>query len=471
MSTTLLRRTLSALIAGLCITLIVAFVAGSLQAGINPKEASLALRIDAARTRVFFSATDRTSFKELFDRFIVPSTGTEAMNLTTLPKGERYECALLSRTGESDAWVIYVHTPETKNHTTLLSANDQSLFLPLSRTSASLARTAIVRTYVGPKDSVWLFTEPSLMLGSKDGVLGQVVAGALHETRHLLVLSRSPDSGVVLFEGRRPTVFQTAEPDPVFATAPLFRIAIGDTETSTLGSLEALPTSIREGMEGVLKNALESRTGRTNIAAFRASMMNGGASLTVMRKGSAFALGITGKARSIRDLKEWSDALTTSAAGKAAVRDIVFPKKENTRHDVTAEQKPEAESLGMMNGWETVVTGSGSSSPLFSATQGREYVLATDQDLLTELIGNRAGATDDDAGAALRGTMDAAWVQNILHSMPESIPGASKKEFRSLVGSSAARIVWSMRPVDGGWMLRWHASRNVSTPSAPPLVN
>jgi hypothetical protein len=465
----LIRRTLSILIAGGCIAFIVAVGAGAIRLGINPKEASLALRVQANRTKLFLKTDSRVFFKEVFDELVVPTTHSEPLDLSSLPQGDRYEFAVLTTESGASAWVIYVHQSPEARHQTIVSQNDASLFLPVSKTGLSLERSALIREYAGSHEKAWLFADPKVLPAYPD-VIDVSVRALLSSVHGMLIVWRTTGQGVVILQGPHPNLFQRIEEMGAPTEVPLLRISFGSPKEALVSFgtlLGEQHRGLQNGLLGVLRATLKNFTGRTDIDVFGDEMLGGPASLTVMRSGSTVSIGLSGSAKSPQALTVWMQMLGMADAG-ARVRQIVFPKKENVRIDVVPEANTGFHDLGMERGWHLQeLGGSGAVRSLMSAVQGPRYVVATDLSLLRSLIAHSATLRPGEArrtDVALAGTVDMAWLMSMADHSAEA-----GKEIRAgvkrLLGEGSARVTFDARPVDVGWLMNWSITR--STPPSP----
>ncbi len=473
MNTVLLRRTVSLLIAGACIAFIAAVALGAIRLGINPKDASLALRIDASRTLLFLRTDDREFFRQMFDRLVLPIVpGTEPLSEKQLPKGDRYEVAVL-RAGSGSAWVMYVHESNAARHQTVVSLNDPSLFLPISKAGLSLERSALIREYAGTRERAWMYAERTAF-SEDSGVIGKSVAALLSKTKALLLVWRENGKGTVILAGAHPGLFQRAESTAGnTADVPLVRLSVGsaDHALSTFGTLlyETDP-ALFEGLSGIIRAKLKSLTGRTDIGTFGTEMLPGPATLVITRAGAEIAVGITGNARSEREIGAWMQAFGTADQG-TRVREIVFPKKENTRIDIVPETAAGVRELGDAGAWKLfALGGSGSTTPLYVGVSGHRYAATTEEGLLRSLASD--GASEEPGthrtDAFITGTADMGW---LLHTAETSLQGAgAKQSAERLLGPSPSRLTFDARPVDLGWLINWSLTRTLPFSPSRSLV-
>ncbi len=464
MNMVLIRRTLSLLIAGGCIAFIVAVGAGILRLGINPKQASLALRVEAARTKLFLKTDDRAFFAEMFNTLAAPVTGSESIEPSGLPQGEVYEFAVLTTAGSGSAWIIYVHQSPDARHQTIVSENDASLFLPMNKAGLSLERSALVREYAGSREKAWMFADPKV-LPEHTGIVDVSVRALLSSVRGMLVVWRDAGRGVIILQSPHPNVFQRIEETGALPETPLLRLSFG----SAAPALAAFGTLIgdthrglQSGLSGVLRATLKSFTGRTDTGVFAQEMLTGPATLTVMRNGSSVSVGLSGLAKSEQGLDTWMLLFGMTDAG-ARVRQIIFPKRENIRTDVVPDTSG-FRDLDEEGGWKLQgLGGSGSARSLVSAVQGQRYVLATDLGLLRSLIAKPATGTHSDA--AFGGTADMAWLTGMANQVSAETGTEVREGFERLLGRGSARAAFDARPVDVGWLINWSVTR--STPPTP----
>lgn len=469
MNTVFMRRMVAAAIAGGCIVVIAAFAVGSLRLGIDPKQASLALRVDTSRVRFFLRTADRAFFLKTFNETmprLVPDTKPLG---SSLPESERYELAVLT-SGSGSAWIIFVAEKKGTRHQTIVSENNPSLFLPINRAANSLGRSALVREYAGTADASWLYADPK-SLPRDPGLGGAVMAGVLAPMDGLLVVFRDQTRGIAVLQGPHPNIFTPVTSAGVFTTPPLFRIDSGSpgSDLESLGTLVATSDpALSDGLKGIARNLLKSLTGRTDIAEFSRTMLAGPMSVVTTRNGATVSVGMIATAAEAQDVDTWAASLDAFDAG-SRVRQIVFPKHENVRIDVTPEARTGFRELGEIDGWRVRSIGStGSTLRLFIAVSGRRYAVASDEPLLKSLIARPIAGGQNNASAS--GTADVGWLFTAADKSLGTLGPDLRRSIERLTGQHAARAVWSIRPADVGWLVDWSVTRSLPSPAPRSLV-
>lgn len=406
---------------------------------------SLAERVDITRAQSYVRSDDRRTF------FLgISKVAGDVADLPALiPQGELYEFAQID-VKNGTGWIAFVWTGKDRE---VVGSVDEQLLLPVTERFRSLRQSAALRNF-GSKRMASVVWQPTarMMLPLTSG--SDILRAALAPAEEFALAWNGSESGSLVLHtevsGRSASLAPLSLP-----TAPLLHLAWADPVaafTRIGDDLAKRNPSLSEGLMNVVKAWLHSTVGDTDIAAAADTFLRGPLSIAWFRENGATEFITRGTARSNADIEKMVTLLGARSA-KSTIRSLDFLNGESTRTDVMSEDNA-AVLLGTESGWTlSRIGGETSKEALWTASNGRQFVLSTSQDALQNTI--HASASHQ---ASFATDMDMTWTVAQLQIQSASLGGNLSEILGFIAGKTPERLTLTSRPVAGGAFIDWELS-------------
>ena len=446
-------RIVLAAVAGIAVAL--AAAAGIfLSLKVDPKTLHLSDRVDADRVLAYISSPDRTVFFDGVRRYET-LMGDKSPAEQDIAPADRYEFALLRAGPGTTQWIVYGRDEKEGSHKTVVSANDPTLFLPLTERRQSLSRAQLFQHLTNDESSFVWFDVRNLPLPDSPAAI--LVRSLLSPYKEGLLVVDTKGKGRLLLKGR--TGLRTGAMDMRQSDdTPVAGMSLGDPLSilaATTADMEERDPALLEGLTGILTARLQEWTGSTDLMLLK-GLLAGPVSLEMHRAEAGRTLFAMSGTASGNDTLRTILEKASSVMMEGNIRRMEF-LDEYSRSDITAATTSGLAELAPHNGWMMKrLGGTGSDISLFIAQSGRKYVLGNDESLVQQMTGVRG----DDASFG-SGSMDMAWVSAEIETrLPFLEP--FRPTLETLLGPSSARLTWRISGISGGIGIEWSLSRAIA---------
>ncbi len=432
-----------------------AIVGIALNLTVDPKTLHLSDRINPTATVLYISTTDRATLFTTLNRFDA-LLGDKKPSPTDFANADRYEFAIVQSGSGNLSWMFYGHNIQARNHVTVLSENNPSLFLPLKERRKSLSFTPLF-TEAGEseKSLVWFRTAFFPLPEIESATIVQALLAPYSVG---IIFFDTSDQGQLLLLSEITTMKGGSIERSDTDDAP-FDLSLGNTKTlidSFVTALQEKDAELLDGLAGILKARMKKFTGLSDLQKIRSDLFSGPLNITLRNGiGTEVLFSISGTASQEKVIGSWIHAIA-SMNMEGTMRHMDFFKKEFTRTDIVADETQGLQTLEEYKGWSmTQIGGSGSDLSIVAATAGRRYVLGSNQELVKQVI-DGYGTSQSSALAA--GTMDIPWfTKQAEDQLPFLIP--LRPTMESLFGTSGSRLSWHIAPITRGIRIDWSLTR------------
>lgn len=456
-----LHKSRIVLAASVGIVLTIAIIGGILLSmKVDPKTLSLADRTDPSRALVYVSTTEKETLLRAIERFAPLMNGIGPTN-ADIPNADRYEFAILRSGSGAVDWTMYGRNEKEKNHVTLVSRNDPSLFLGVADRRSSLARSTLF-AYSTKTDVSYVWLRPeAIALPQSDS--GDIARAILTPYKEGMLILDAAGRGRLMLSGMTTTpqesMINTAAQNND-SSAFVLSLSNPSSILSDVGSaLTKENPSLSEGLRGIAQAQLEKVTGSTDIASMSTDLLSGPLTI-MMKKNDARITGVvTGTTSHSKVIDTWLMKIA-SVMTEGSVRRQEFFGKEYTKVDVTADEASGLGDLGDYKSWAMKRVGAMNDNPFIIAISGRKFMLANDEALIKTTIEGHENLR----GGIVSGTADIGWLSNNIERLLPFLEPV-RPTLEAFLGASPGRLTWHITHISSGILIEWTLT------SASPVHN
>lgn len=446
-----LHKSRIVLAAAVGIALTIAMIGGILLSmKVDPKTLSLADRTDPSRALVYVSTTEKEILLKAIERFAPLMNGIGPAN-ADIQNADRYEFAILRSGSGTVDWTMYGRNEKEKNHVTLVSRNDPSLFLGVADRRSSLAASPLF-AYTAKTDGSFIWFRPdavaipdsesgdiarSLLAPYKEGMLMLDIAG-----RGRLMLSgmaATPQGGMI------DSAVQNND-----ASAFALSLSYPSRVLTDVGSaLTKENSALSEGLRGIAQAQLEKVTGSTDIASMSTDLLSGPLTIMMKKSDTRIISVVTGTASHPKVIDAWLTKIA-SVMTEGSVRRQEFFGKEYTKVDVTADEASGLGDVGDYKGWAMKRLGAINDNPFTIAVSGRKFMIGNDEALVKATIEGHANVR----GGLVSGAVDIGWLSSEVERLLPFLEPV-RPTLEVFLGPSPGRLTWHIAPISSGILIEW----------------
>ncbi len=446
-----LHKSRIVLAASVGIALTIAIIGGILLSmKVDPKTLSLADRTDPSRALVYVSTTEKETLLKAIERFAPLMNGIGPTN-ADIPNADRYEFAILRSGSGTVDWTMYGRNEKEKNHVTLVSRNDPSLFLGVADRRSSLARSSLF-AYTAKTDGSFIWFRPDAV-AIPNSESGDIARSLLAPYKEGILMLDAAGRGRLMLSGMAATP-QGGMIDAVAQNndAPAFVLSLSHPSRmlSDVGSaLTKENPTLSEGLKGIAQAQVEKVTGSTDIESISKDLLSGPLTI-ITKKGDAGVMSVvTGTASHSKVIDAWLMKIA-SVMTEGSVRRQEFFGKEYTKVDVTADEASGLGDLGNYKGWAMKRLGAMNDNPFIIAVSGRKFMIGNNEALVKATIEGHTNVH----GGLVSGAADIGWLSNEIERLLPFLEPV-RPTIEALLTPSPGRLTWHITPISSGILVEW----------------
>ena len=406
----------------------------------DPKTLSLAFRVDAEKTLLFFRTDDKARFERFLDFADPYLTDAPRPDPAALPPAISYEFALL-KSGSGSKWAIYSHLREGK-HVTLLSAEDPQIFLPIGKIGASLAKTGLFSRHINSESKNVLWFDFSLPLAPPSDALA-IISSALDRYVSALVIFDRPQSTAFLEKKSAVSGYSAGPALKTFVWADKPSLEIRSPRPAPnlshlAKALNKINPELFEGLNGVFEEFKEKLSDFDPDRNPDNLLKNGITAAVFQENETAPVLMVSGTFGNRGEANRWLKSLS-ERNDSGVIREQIF-MNENGRTDIiagTGSIQNEAAAFG----WSISKIRYPDASFVI-ALKNKSYVLSTDEGKLKKILETQGNG--EFKRSLPGGTMDLAWLLDTLDREMSFLAKDTGIISARIFGTETGRINWEI---------------------------